>query len=356
MNLLNALRGNRVTVGLDIGSHSIKLAKVQHRKDGFFLEATGIKELKPGTIENGAIKNRDALMDAVSTLINQCDPSIVNVVISITGHGILSDKFHFKFESSENAEETILWEAGQRPPFDVDNITLDYKILRKIPETGEVEVLIVAAKNHIMQSYIDLLYEVGLKPVIVDVDAFSIFNCYSYEVGNEPSEGTVILLNIGHSLTTVAFLKDGIYHSARDIATAGDFFCKTLRRNLNISEQAAGDVIKGYPDAALDPNLIRQSIEYAAEELASGLDLALSYFKSSEKSDKINRIIVSGGGAYIPGILSFLEKRHETTVRIANPLSFMQFDPALFGMVNPQRISAFLTVAIGLAMRKVVES
>jgi type IV pilus assembly protein PilM len=355
MNIMRRLRGDRSTVGLDIGSHSVKLAKVQHNKNGYFLEATGIKELKPGTIENGAITDRDALIEAVSTLINQCDPSIVEVVISITGHGILSDKFLFKFDAGETNEETILWEAGQRPPFDVDNITLDYKLLRRVPETGESEVLIVAAKNQIMQPYIDLLYEAGLKPIIVDVDAFAIYNCYCLETKEDISQSTVLLLNIGHSLSTVAFVKNGIYHSARDIATAGEFFSKTLRRNLGVPEKGAADIIRGYPDPSLEPNLIRQSIEYAAEELASGLDLALSYFKSSEKSDKVDRIIVSGGGAYIPGIIPFLEKRQDTAVQIANPLSFVRFEPALFGMVNPERIAAFLTVAIGLALRKVAD-
>jgi type IV pilus assembly protein PilM len=354
MNILSKFRGERSTVGLDIGTHSIKLAKIQHGKDGPFLVATGIKELKPGTIENGAIKDRDALIDAITTLINQCDPSIVDVVISMSGHGILSDKFSLKLGIDDsNVEETILWEAQQRSPFDVDGITLDYKILRRLPQSEEAEVLIVAAKNQIMQGYIDLLYEAGLKPVMVDVDAFAIYNCFCLESTEEQAQSTVLLLNIGHSLTTVTFIKDGVYHSARDIATAGDFFLKTLRRNLGVSEQVAGDIVKGFADPALDHTMIRQSIEYAAEELSSGLDLALSYFRTSEKSDKIDKIVLSGGGAYFPGIAQFLEKRHETTVQIANPLSFVQFEQSLFGLVNPQRISAFLTVAIGLALRKV---
>jgi Tfp pilus assembly PilM family ATPase len=37
-------------------------------------------------------------------------------------------------------------EAGQRSPFDVDDITLDYKILHRNHESGEIEVLLIAAK------------------------------------------------------------------------------------------------------------------------------------------------------------------------------------------------------------------
>lgn len=355
MNIFKRLSSKKTTVGLDIGSHSIKLAKIRHNKNGYFLEATGIRDLKPGIIEGGEIKDRDGLIDSISTLINQCDPSIVDVVISMSGHGILSDKFIFKIDSHENAEEMILWEAGQRSPFDVDDITLDYKILRRIPQTGELEVLIVASKNQIMQNYIDLLYDAGLKPVIVDVDAFAIYNCYCLENAFEPQEGTVVLLNIGHDLTTTTFIKDGVYHSARDISTAGDFFNKTLRRNIGISEDTAANILKGHFDSSLDQNLIRQSIEYSVDELSSGIDLALSYFKSSEKSDKIDRMILSGGGAYIPDIIPLLQKRHDTAVQLSNPLDRLQYEASLFGAVDPSKISAFLTVVVGLALRRVSE-
>jgi type IV pilus assembly protein PilM len=353
MNLFGKLRGQSSTTALDIGNHSIKLVKLRHLKDGYYLEATGIKELPPGTIEGSEIKKKDVLIEVLTTLVNQCDPSIVEVVFSMSGHGIISDKFTFKVDPGENAEELILWEAGQRSPFDVDDITLDYKILHRNPETSEIEVLLVAAKNQVMQTYIDMLYEAGLKPVIVDVDAFAINNCFALESAGMPVNGVTALINIGHELTNVTFVKDGIYHSARDISTAGDFFNKTLQRNMGLSGDEVSLILKGRSTASIDQAKLMQSIEYAAEELSSGIDLAFSYFKSSEKSESIDRVILSGGGANIPHIVDFMEKRHQTTVQLANPLSFIQYDPNLFGNVDPQAISVMLTVAVGLALRKV---
>ncbi|MFW6221367.1 MAG: type IV pilus assembly protein PilM [Fibrobacterota bacterium] len=352
MEWLRKFHGHQSTVGLDIGSHSLKLAKVAKRKDGYYLEATGIKELKPGTIVNGDIKKKDELIDAVTTLINQCDPSITQIVISMSGHGILSDKFLFKRNANENVEEVILWEAGQRSPFDVEDITLDYKILRELPESNELEVLLVAAKNKIMQGYIDLLYEAGFSPVVVDADAFAIYNCYCLENDGFPDSGTVVLLNIGHELTSVIFIKDGLFHSSRDISTAGEFFTKTLMRNLNVDEKVAKDIIAGRAVDSHDPVLVRRSMEFAAEELSAGIDLAFSYYRNSEKNDQIKKIVLSGGGAYIPELPSFLKKRHETEVQVSNPLAHLQYDMEMFGAVNPQSISAFLTVSVGLASRK----
>jgi type IV pilus assembly protein PilM len=353
MNFLQKLRGESSTTGLDIGNHTIKLVKIRHLKKGYYLEAAGVKELPPGTMEGNEIKNRDALIDSIATLVNQCDPSIIEVVVAMSGHGIISDKATFKIEANDNPEELILWEASQRSPFDVDDITLDFKILHRKMQTSEVEVLLVAAKNQIMQSYIDLLYEAGLKPVIVDVVALAMNNCYAEESATHPAVGTVALVNMGHTATNVTFIKEGIYHSSRDISTAGDFFSKTLQRNLGVSPEDAMNLLKGRKPDGADPQAVKQSIEYAAEELAAGIDLAFSYFRSSEKSDVIDKIVLSGGCAYIPEITSLLEKHFQTSIELSDPLSFLQYDPSLFGAIEPQKISALFTIAIGLALRKV---
>jgi type IV pilus assembly protein PilM len=116
MKLFSKFSLPKATVGLDIGNHSVKLVKIVHLKEGYFLEAVGIKELPAGTIEGSEIKKRDVLIDAISNLVNQCDPSIVEVVISMSGHGIISDKFIFKIDSNDNAEEMILWKPAREAP------------------------------------------------------------------------------------------------------------------------------------------------------------------------------------------------------------------------------------------------
>jgi len=352
MGLFGSMRGRNTTVGLDIGNHTLKIVKLRHQKDGYFLEAVGIKDLPKGTIEGGEIKKRDALIDAITHLVNQCDPSIREVVFSMSGHGIISDKITFKIEEDDNAEELILWEASQRSPFDVDDITLDYKILRRFPDTHETEVLLVAAKNQMLQSYLDLIYDAALVPVIVDVDAFAITNSYALECAGLPDMGTIALLNIGHSATSITFIKDGIYHSSRDISTAGEYFNRVIQRNMNMSSEDAAQALKGKTTGTIDMNQLKQSVSYVGEELSSGIDVAFSYYKTSEHTDSIDKIVLSGGGAYIPTLPQFLESRHQTKVQISNPLSRIQYNKNLFGSTSVDSIAALLTVAVGLGLRK----
>ena len=154
-------------------------------------------------------------------------------------------------------------------------------------------------------------------------------------------------------MTNIIFIKDGLYHSGRDITTAGDFFVNTLHRNLNIEESVATSLLEGHTETSVDASMLTRTLEYAMDELASGLEMAFSYYKSTEKEATIDRMIISGGGSYISGMIKFLEDRFNTVVTVTNPLAYLQHDPGLFGVVNPQQISSFMSVAIGLALRKV---
>jgi len=353
-NLVGRMRGEITTVGLDIGNHSAKLVKMLHRRTGPVLQAAGIQELKPETIVGGEIKNRDALIESLTTLVHRTDDTIKDVILSLSwSFGVLGDRIHLKSVKGTADEETILFEAGQRPPFDVENITLDYKILRRNVETSDMEVLLVAAKNQVMQSYIDVVLEAGLRPIVIDVDAFAFANAYNVSVDSPEPDEEVALINIGDNLTNITFLKGGIYQSTRDVSTAGDYFVKYLMRQFKLPREQAVGLLKGKDVDKFDASQIARAIEFSCEELSLGIDLAFQYYQSSEKTARIQKIVLCGGGACIPGVPEYLGRRHESQVVVLNPLSTIQKDPEKFPDPIPDTVSTLLTVAVGMALRKI---
>ncbi len=353
MSLLERFKKKRSQVGLDIGSRSLKLVEIQVEGGEEHLTAVGVKELRPGIVENGEIKDKDAFIDEITTLVDQCDPSIVDVVISLGGQGILSDKLIFKIEPNENIADTILWEASQRSPFDAEDITISYKILRQFPERNEVEVLLVAARNQMMQEYIDALYDAGLRTVVVDVDTYAFNNCYSMESYSEAALSTLVLLDIGYSACRVTFIKDGLFHSSREINTANSFFISTLQKQLKVPEQDAISLLHGKTVASVSSEDFENAMSLILDDFGSNFDMAFSYFKKTEDVESIDKIVLSGGGAYVPNIIPYLSDLFDTTVVRSNPFSFLKYDKELFGAVEPTKISALLSVAVGLALRGV---
>ncbi len=349
------IQGDPITVGIDIGNYSIKIARIAHRQAGPVLLGAGIHVLKPDTLAGGEIRNRDELLHSLTSLVHRTDPSgkIKDVVLSLSwSYGVIADRIRLKSDKEASDEEQILMEAGQRSPFDVDNITLDYKVLSKNPDNNEMEVLLVAAKNPVMQGYIDLLYEAGLRPLVVDVDAFAVTNAYLLSAPEEDLKKVVSVINVGENLTNLTFLKNGTYHSTRDIATACDFFLKTLMKNLKVDREEASSILRGKNVDPQNQAIVNRGIEFAAEELSVGIDLAFGYFQSSENNLKVEKMVLCGGGATIRNLAGILAKRHNVEVEIANPLAHVAYDEKRFTGPIPENISTILTVATGLALRK----
>ncbi len=99
--------------------------------------------------------------------------------------------------------------------------------------------------------------------------------------------------------------------------------------------------------------MLKATVVTSSEELISGLEVAISYFKSSAKVSNVDWIVLSGGGALIPFLPEFIQSKLNITVEIINPLRNIEYDPDLFQDLQPEKIAPLLAVAVGLAVRRV---
>ena len=342
----------RTVAGLDIGASAIKLVKLEERSGGWALTALGMREIPLETVVDEEIKDRETVIFNVQSLIDQCDPKLRDVAISISGHGVITDKITIDQKSKTEAEQAILFEAEQRSPFDVEDVTMDYHIIQVNEETRKMDVLLVAARNEILNSYVDLISDAGLRPVIVDIDALAMLNAYqlNYEID---SNKVTALIDIGFDTTSITFLKEGLYHSNRDLSNGGRLIYNAIMKEFRINQELATKTIKGEMGTSIDQDMLRATVITASEELISGLEVAFSYFKSTAKVPKVDWIVVSGGGALIPFLPEFIQSKLNVPIEIGNPLRNVEYDPDIFKEGQPDKIAPLLAVSVGLASRKV---
>lgn len=344
-------RRSKSTVGLDIGANSIKLVKLDHGKTGYAVSAIGIRELPPESIVADEIRDREAVIFNIQSLIDQTDPRIKDVVVSISGHGVITDKFTIDKKSGPEAEQAILFETEQRAPFDVDDVTLDYHIIKEDEEINKMDVLLVAARKEYLQMYLELIEDCGLRPVVVDDDAFAIYNAYETNYEIDASRVTA-LVNIGHDVTNITYLVDGLFNATRDVSAGTREIANAVQREFRLNPELTAKTIKGEMSESIDQDMLKATIISATEELISGVELAFSYFKSQAKVGTIDWIVLSGGGALVPYLPEFLQSKLNVPLEIANPLRNIDYDPELFQYLQPEKIAPLLSVAVGLAMRK----
>jgi type IV pilus assembly protein PilM len=343
--------GKKSTVGLDIGANSIKLVKLDHSKSGYSVSAIGIRELPPEAIVADEIRDREAVIFNIQSLIEQTDPKIKDVVVSISGHSVITDRFNIDKKTGAEAEQAILFETEQRAPFDIEDVSLDYHVVNTDDDANKMDVLLVAARREYLRMFLDLIEDCGLRAVVVDDDSLAIYNAYTENYEVDPTRITA-LVNIGHDVTNITYLQDGLFQSTRDVSAGTREIYNAIQKEFRLNPELTAKAIKGEMNDSIDEDMLKATIISATDELTSGIELAFSYFRSQAKVENIDWIVLSGGGSLIPYLPEFLQSKLNIPLEIANPLRNVDYDPELFQYLQPEKIAPLLTVSVGLAMRK----
>ena len=340
----------RSTLGLDIGSSMVKVAKLSELDKEYTLESFAIEPIPEGVVQAGEIKEPSQLAQVALKAVTRCDNSIKDVVVALPNYAILSEVLTMNAIPEKEMREAVLVEAEQMSAFDLTDVEIDYAILDRDEAAGTMKVLMVVAKNDIIYSYIDFLGEAGLRPIILDVDLFALSNIVHLNYDFEKYK-TCVLLNIGYETTVAAFLKNGIFHSSRDISVAGITYKKALEFIPEITPAKIHEIIKGSITPDSDIDTISDALNSANKEFVNAVGVALSYFQASDAVDKIDLIIVTGGFAMAPGLINALELRTGAESDVLDPFSRISLKEGLIEGGDPKKIGSILSVAMGLATR-----
>lgn len=343
--------GKKSIVGLDIGANTVKLVKLDHTKTGYFVSGLGMRELPAEAIVSDEIRDRDAVIFNIQALIDQVDPKIKDVHVSISGHGVITDKFTIDKKAGAEAEQAIIFETEQRAPFDIDDVTLDYHISQTDESQNSMDVLMVAARNEFLEDFIELIEECDLRPTLVDIDAFAALNAYEYNYDIDP-ERTTAVVNLGHDVTNICYLLAGALHSTRDVSAGVREIFNSIQKEFRLNLELATKAIKGELGESIDQDMLKATIVSASDELIAGIEQAFTYFKAQSKAPQIDWIVLSGGGALVPYLAEHIQAKLAVPIEILNPLRNIEYDPQMYEYLQPEKIAPMLAVPIGLALRK----
>jgi type IV pilus assembly protein PilM len=226
---------------------------------------------------------------------------------------------------------------------------LDFQILDPEGDDPEMSVLLVAAKRDLIENKLRLLTDAELAPGVVDVDAFALHNAFELNYP-EAMRGVVGLVNIGHEVTNINILDDGVPLLTRDIALGTRRFREDLQRERGLTAEQADTLLQGYDQS---PHL-QAVLATRGEEIAVGIERAAAFLASSSRnSSPLKTVYTCGGGARVPGLTEMLAGRLRLTVEQANPLQRMRVRDDAFDTLVVDEVAPLLMLPIGLALRKV---
>ena len=341
-------------VGLDIGSSAVKAVELKPAGRGYRVAAYGSEPLPPDSIVDGAIIDGAAVADAIRRLFDARGIRTKDVAASLSGNAVIVKKITLPTMTEAELAESIYWEAEQYIPFDIQDVNLDYQVLDAGTNgSGTMDVLLVAAKKEKIADYTGVIAQAGRTAVVIDVDAFALQNAYEVNYGMEPGAVTV-LLNAGASATNINILSGEQSVFTRDVSIGGNAYTEALQRELSLPYDVADKLKRGEVVDGVSFEDARPVLRAVTENVMLEIQKTFDFFKATAASDRINRIVVSGGASRAEGFTEILAERFDAPVEAFDPFKRVAFDARKLAG-DPAAIAPTVAVAVGLALRRVAD-
>jgi type IV pilus assembly protein PilM len=348
-----SLGGSNGFVALDIGSSSIKMVESSVERNRYQLMNLGIAQLPPKAIQNNMIVDQRPVVQALRQMIQEHRIKAKHVISAVPGRAAIIKKVQMPRQEESELEANVEFEASGVIPENLENVNLDYQALNLAEGGSKMDVMLVAVKKEIVNSYTDAIEQAGLTPAVMDVDYFAMENMYEASYPSEKMTGVVGLVHMGARYTSITLLQNGISTFTGDLPIGGEEFTDGLRRELDISNAAAENFkITGQIDGkkGVDLNaLLKPIAENVIEEIRRTVSLYGAL--GADDSEGLKHIFLSGGTAKLPDFDTLLSQRMGVPVSLAEPFRGFIVNKSIDRSYLASAAPVF-AVAAGLSIRR----
>jgi type IV pilus assembly protein PilM len=341
-------RKRKSLVGLDIGTHSVKL--VELTETGGHVNLTGFaKEMVAG---------EDGVKAAIAKAFKSAGIKTREVVTAVSGRSVIVRYVNMVTMSDEDLQSALRFEADKYIPFDIDEVMLSCQRIeegetKQPADKGdkEMKVLLVAVKRTLIDEHVQLVSEMGLLPVVIDVDSFAAGNAFELRSLNSPrvenEERVVALIDIGAAKTTINIMRGTVSYFSREVYLAGNDFTEAVGRRLSLESKEAEKVKVGPENRTHE---VEEAIVPVLDDLANEVHLSFDYYEN-QYDRQVEEIYISGGSTGLPGLEAAFERIFNRKVSFWDPTENLEISSERLSVDQLKAAGPQLAVAVGLASR-----
>jgi len=358
-------------IGLDIGSHSIKLVGLRMTSKGPFLTHAGIKEIPYGSeSEDPAF-----ISEAIKALYREIGLKPGKVNLTVSGADMHIRRISLPSMPRAELREAVRWEMKGHLPFPVDSAQIDFLILGESVEKDlqKLDLVAVACPKHLIDRFLTIAEGAELTPIHLGIGPLALWNLLS-AFSHFEKEEVVGVIDLGAEKTGIYLFQDGILQFSREVTPGGTDLTRAIMEGLESDEEHQllydrAEKIKhemGIPSKAFYekngdhsrnhskiPYLVRPVVERLMAEIVRSLD----YYRNQFHRERIDRLFLSGGGANTKNIATYLSETLHLPVLRLNPLARIPFDAKKIDSLFLDQKGPTLAIALGTALpdRKRIE-
>lgn len=350
-NKLKNLLGHKPdrVIGIDIGTGAVKLAEISNRQGRPLLKSYGIVELADNVIEDGRILDRAAVADALRKLIATSGTACRDAVLAVSGRSLFVREIVMPVMTLKELREAIKWELDKYVPYPPESCYFDFAVLGHGQTEAELRILLVIIPNERVDELVDLVREVGLKPVAIDIEPLALYRTLAL------AENSMVI-DIGAMTSQFVVFQGGSPAVTRIIPVGGRRFTEAVMNVLELEYQEAerlkqrqAGLLQRLETADESATLHRQ-LHLLVAEIAREVRRTAEYYQIQNRGSTIDRLFITGGGARLNNFAEHLASMLDTEVVTHDPLAGMEIAASFDRHITHGNASQ-LAVAIGLSLR-----
>lgn len=342
-------------IGLDIGTTTVRAAELEFGKGtGMQRPASLVRyaeaSLPPGAVRDGEVVQAEAVSSALRQLWAQARFGTKDVVIGVGNQRVLVREFEVPWLPPQQLKASLAFHVQGVLPMSTDDAMLDFVPVSEYQgRSGRtLKGMLVAAQRDTVNANVLAVVGAGLRPTMVDLNAFALLRS---ACRGEVSERVVAAVDIGANLTHIVVSQNGVPRLARTLPSGGQSVTDAVAAAAGIdrpqAEHAKRTLGMGFQGAP-ETQSAAQALNEAAQKLVEAVRGTITFYSNNNRQAPVEAVLLTGGGAALPGFGQYLATLLRTPVVLADPLAGVRVRKGSLPHVNGQDLPV-AALPIGLA-------
>ena len=330
--------------GLDIGRSFIKVVKVKEAGAKRTLEAAASLPTPNGGVMSESVVDLKKVAEGIRACVSKAGIDADRAVVSIIESQVVTRLIQLPNLTDKELSAAISWEAEQYIPLPIKDVNLQYKVISRPAGGGQMDVLLIAAPKRVIDKYLSIATDAGLTVAALETESVALARALT-----RAADPPTIIVSMGAVSTELVVVRDASVLFTRSVATGGVNLTRAIALEFNLPQNQAEeykqtygiqeDKLAGKVAAVLRPIL---------DILVSEILKAIEFSKDHVGERSVQRLIITGGGAYMPGLSPYLAGSTSLEVSLGDAWADLVKEGLILKKAGAGGIFA---VATGLALR-----
>lgn len=333
--------------GLDIGTNAIRVVQLARTGDTWSLMHYGYSPIDNNVSSSDSPEAKRRLSDIIMTTVGQSGIKTANVAIGLPSSKTFTTIIDVPKVSDQELRASMRYQVDQYVPMAAEDAKTDWALLGdslRVP--GQYEVLLSSVAKSYAEERLELVEALGFNVIAEEPDPIAVVR----SLAPSGSQDARMIIDIGENSADLAIIYGDSPRLVRTVPTGLQSMVRAAVQNLNVQDTQARQFILKFGLAAdrLDGQVLR-AIDGVLDNFTTELTKSVKFFQTRYPSLPVSSIILSGFGATIPQIDSYIATKVGIQAAAGNPWHRVAVPQADQQQLVP--VAAEFSAVVGLAQR-----